>query len=404
LFESIDTNGDGRLDKEEMHAAFPHLGSEQVQALMRAADQDSDGCISFEELWALIQADESGGGDEELPGNVGSDDLHEVRQIFSPVRFEAQAFQLGEASMVKQIQDPEASLAKLFQRASALFDDFDMTETGMLGRIQLAVGLEDYGYLEVERDIIFHVMDHNHDGKITFPSFFRSIWVLSEHVIGLGYLLQEAYGEPINEEGLRRVIAFLTPRIITLQRHFRHGRRARALQNYANEKKGGSAKGVVLAVHVLRGEKLKAMDSNGFSDAYLTFKVGADRTGKGKDTSKKGQTKVVARSLNPEWDEKFEVELSPDEVESPTEMLSIQVWDRDKDGDDDLIGEFMLCLSDIVKTDLDGTRGVTQEHTIFGVSSKESSGVVETGPPSKSFLHTDFNLVNILHLTFGNRC
>ena len=277
MFESIDTNGDGRLDKEEMHAAFPHLGSEQVQALMRAA----------------------GGDDEEQPGSVVPDDIDEVRQIFSPVRFEAQAFQLGEASMVKQIQDPEASLAKLFQRASALFDDFDMTETGMLGRIQLAVGLEDYGYLEVERDIIFHVMDHNHDGKIGGRSFFRSIWVLSEHVIGLGKLLQDAYGEIINEDGLRRVIAFLSPRIITLQRHFRQGLRARALQNYINEKKGASAKGMVLAVHAIRGENLKAMDSNGFSDAYLTFKVGADGTGKGKSTSKKGQTKVVTRSLNP---------------------------------------------------------------------------------------------------------
>ena len=89
--------------------------------------------------------------------------------------------------------------------------------------------------------------------------------------------------------------------------------------------------------------------------------------------------------MNPEWDEKFEVELSPEEAESPTEMLSVQVWDRDKDGDDDLIGEFMLCLSDIVKTDLDGIKGVTQEHTIFGVSSEEASGVVETGPHSQKF-------------------
>ena len=368
-----------------MLAAFPHLGGEQVEALMRAADENSDGCLSFEELWALIQADESGGDDEEQPSSVGSDDIVDVRQIFWPVRFEAQANQLGEASMVKQIQDPEASLAKLFQRVSALFDDFDVTETGTLGRIQLAVGLEDYGYLEVERDIIFHVMDHNHNGKITFENFFRSIWVLSEHVIGLGKLLQEAYGEPINEDGLRRVIAFLSPRIILLQRHFRHRRRARALQNYANEKKGASAKGVVLAVHVLRGENLKAMDSNGFSDAYLTFKVGADGTGKGKRTSKKGQTKVVIRSLNPEWDEHFEVELSPEEAESPNEMLSVQVWDRDKDGDDDLIGEFMLCFSDIVKTDLDSTRGVTQEHILFGVSSEEASGVVKTGTHSQKF-------------------
>ena len=45
---------------------------------------------------------------------------------------------------------------------------------------------------------------------------------------------------------------------------------------------------VALGVHVLRAENLKAMDSNGFSDAYLTLKVGADST----DKRKKFRTKV----------------------------------------------------------------------------------------------------------------
>ena len=234
MFESIDKNGDGRLDEEELLAAFPFLDRAQVDALMQAADANSDGYMSFDELWALIQADQIGGDDAEAdahrPQTTGSDDINEVRQIFSPVRFETQAFQLGEEAMIDQIQDPEASLAKLYERVAALFDDFDVTESGTLGRIELAMGLEDYGYLEVERDIVFHVMDHNNDGKITFPNFFRSIWVMSEHVLGLSQLLSESYGEDINEDGLRRVLDFLRPRVVTLQRKFRQMRRERRTQ------------------------------------------------------------------------------------------------------------------------------------------------------------------------------
>jgi len=57
------------VDKDELRAVFPHMRNEQVEALMRAADENSDGCMSFEELCALIQAHESGAGAR--PGSPG---------------------------------------------------------------------------------------------------------------------------------------------------------------------------------------------------------------------------------------------------------------------------------------------------------------------------------------------
>jgi len=82
-------------------------------------------------------------------------------------------------------------------------------------------GLEDYGYSQVERDVIFHLMDEESTGKISYPYFFRSAWLLSEHVSGLADLLRDAYHTSFSEDGLRRIISFMEPRVRILQRIWR---------------------------------------------------------------------------------------------------------------------------------------------------------------------------------------
>ena len=58
------------------------------------------------------------------------------------------------------------------------------------------------------------------------------------------------------------------------------------------------------------------------SDPYVTMQVGNK-----KEKQKKRQTKVVKKTLNPQWHEKFEVFLNSQEVAS--EFVTVQVWDKD---------------------------------------------------------------------------
>ena len=64
-------------------------------------------------------------------------------------------------------------------------------------------------------------MDEESTGKISYPYFFRSVWLLSEHVFGLSDLLRDAYRTVFTEDGLRRIIGFLEPRIRVLQLRWR---------------------------------------------------------------------------------------------------------------------------------------------------------------------------------------
>jgi hypothetical protein len=88
----------------------------------------------------------------------------------------------------------------------------------------------------------------------------------------------------------------------------------------------------VLTVRILEGRGLKAMDSNGFSDPYVIVRVGKNEF----------VTKIKFRTLDPVWNETFELELlSKDYVD-----VRLTVMDNDLVGADDLIGEAMAeCAS-----------------------------------------------------------
>ena len=85
----------------------------------------------------------------------------------------------------------------------------------------------------------------------------------------------------------------------------------------------------VLVVHVLKARGLLASDSNGLSDPYVSIKF----------SSQKRKTKIVRKSLNPEWNETFEFKAKRPRS-NPTaldnEKVVITLKDKDLFFDDPL--------------------------------------------------------------------
>ncbi|XP_077214819.1 C2 and GRAM domain-containing protein At1g03370-like [Tasmannia lanceolata] len=91
-----------------------------------------------------------------------------------------------------------------------------------------------------------------------------------------------------------------------------------------------------LAVHVIEARNLLAMDLNGSSDPYVKIQLGKYRF----------RTKVVKKSLNPSWDEKFTFW-----VEDLKEELAISVFDEDRYLNDDFVGQLKVSLSNVFDTE-----------------------------------------------------
>ena len=56
LFNSMDSNHDGKISKSELIRGYPHLSDSMASALLAEADADFDGFLDFDELWGVINA------------------------------------------------------------------------------------------------------------------------------------------------------------------------------------------------------------------------------------------------------------------------------------------------------------------------------------------------------------
>ncbi|WPH02357.1 Hypothetical protein R9X50_00522000 [Acrodontium crateriforme] len=90
--------------------------------------------------------------------------------------------------------------------------------------------------------------------------------------------------------------------------------------------------GLVLRVKVIKGRNLAPKDKSGTSDPYLVIAFG----------DAKEATSVVSKTLNPEWNQTFEMPiLTPDSA-----LLEAVCWDKDR-FKKDYMGEFDVMLEDI---------------------------------------------------------
>ncbi|KAK2532944.1 Mctp1 [Columba guinea] len=93
----------------------------------------------------------------------------------------------------------------------------------------------------------------------------------------------------------------------------------------------------IVSVTLIEGRELKAMDANGLSDPYVKFRLG----------HQKYKSKIVPKTLNPQWREQFDFHL----YEERGGIIDITVWDKDVGKRDDFIGsklKYPIISLDIV--------------------------------------------------------
>ncbi|NWT17227.1 MCTP1 protein, partial [Vireo altiloquus] len=91
----------------------------------------------------------------------------------------------------------------------------------------------------------------------------------------------------------------------------------------------------IVSVTLIEGRELKAMDPNGLSDPYVKFRLG----------HQKYKSKIVPKTLNPQWREQFDFHL----YEERGGIIDITVWDKDIGKRDDFIGRCQVDLSTLSK-------------------------------------------------------
>ncbi|XP_058132301.1 multiple C2 and transmembrane domain-containing protein 1 isoform X8 [Dasypus novemcinctus] len=87
----------------------------------------------------------------------------------------------------------------------------------------------------------------------------------------------------------------------------------------------------IVSITLIEGRDLKAMDSNGFSDPYVKFRLG----------HQKYKSKIMPKTLNPQWREQFDFHL----YEERGGIIDITAWDKDAGKRDDFIGRCQVDLS-----------------------------------------------------------
>ncbi|XP_021235724.1 multiple C2 and transmembrane domain-containing protein 1 isoform X2 [Numida meleagris] len=91
----------------------------------------------------------------------------------------------------------------------------------------------------------------------------------------------------------------------------------------------------IVSVTLIEGRELKAMDANGLSDPYVKFRLG----------HQKYKSKIMPKTLNPQWREQFDFHL----YEERGGIIDITVWDKDAGKKDDFIGRCQVDLSTLSK-------------------------------------------------------
>ena len=103
----------------------------------------------------------------------------------------------------------------------------------------------------------------------------------------------------------------------------------------------------MLRIEVLRGKNLAPKDKSGTSDPFLVLTLG----------DAKEATSVIPKTLNPEWNQTFELPI----LTAESALLEAVCWDKDRFRND-YMGEFDVILEDVF-----GAGSVTPEPRWFSL-------------------------------------
>ncbi|XP_046697636.1 multiple C2 and transmembrane domain-containing protein 1 isoform X4 [Silurus meridionalis] len=87
----------------------------------------------------------------------------------------------------------------------------------------------------------------------------------------------------------------------------------------------------IVSISLIEGRNLQPMDTNGLSDPYVKFRMG----------HQKYKSKIIHKSLNPQWREQFDFHL----YDEGGGVIDVTVWDRDAGKRDDFMGRCQVDLS-----------------------------------------------------------
>nr|CAG8561270.1 593_t:CDS:10 [Entrophospora candida] len=109
---------------------------------------------------------------------------------------------------------------------------------------------------------------------------------------------------------------------------------AEILNNSIHSKTSEKEKSYLYTLKIVRAENLVALDNNGLSDTYCIIND--------ENNVVLAHTRVIYETLNPRWDEAFDISINSDSIEQKTFMIT--VWDQDQVSSDAECGKAYFKL------------------------------------------------------------
>ncbi|XP_013368497.1 PREDICTED: multiple C2 and transmembrane domain-containing protein 1 isoform X6 [Chinchilla lanigera] len=142
---------------------------------------------------------------------------------------------------------------------------------------------------------------------------------------------------PDHDLGIILLSVVLTPKegesrdvTMLMRKSWKRSSKSQSLRLSDQHRKSHLWRGIV-SITLIEGRDLKAMDSNGLSDPYVKFRLG----------HQKYKSKIMPKTLNPQWREQFDFHL----YEERGGIIDITAWDKDAGKRDDFIGRCQVDLS-----------------------------------------------------------
>ncbi|XP_028313022.1 multiple C2 and transmembrane domain-containing protein 1 isoform X3 [Gouania willdenowi] len=115
-----------------------------------------------------------------------------------------------------------------------------------------------------------------------------------------------------------------------LRRNWKRSSKCQSMRLSDVHRKAQLWRGIV-SISLIEGRGLQPMDTNGFSDPYVKFRMG----------HQKYKSKTIPKTLNPQWREQFDFNM----YEEQGGYVDITVWDKDAGKKDDFLGRATIDLS-----------------------------------------------------------